>query len=213
METVAFAGRTYSLDESGFLDPPEQWDETFAQGMAQSLGMDGGLEERHWRVIRYLRCKLLEEKTLPHFVTACIDNGLRIHEFRALFPAGYHRGACRIAGISFAATLEMNTSLIYEFTPVVWSRYPVSPNGFLARFEAWDEEFAAIVARDWNLPSLTERHWRVVRFLRDYYGANHTVPVVYETCHATSLSLEELDQLFPGGYHRGACRMAGLPFL
>ena len=213
METVTFAGKTYSLDDSGFLDPPEQWDEDFAEGMARSLGIQGGLEARRWSVIRYLRHKLLEENTLPYFVTACMDNGFRLNEFRALFPTGYHRGACRIAGVSYAATLAMNAALAYELTPMVRARYPVSPVGFLERFEAWDEEFATTVAREWGLQSLSERHWQVVRFLRGYYAAHHTVPVVYETCRATGLSLEELGQLFPGGYRRGACRMAGLPLL
>ena len=32
-------GKQYTLDEQGFLNPPEQWDETFAEGMAQRLGM------------------------------------------------------------------------------------------------------------------------------------------------------------------------------
>jgi len=210
---ATFGGREYSLDAGGFLDPPEQWDEGFAEGMAQSLGIEGGLSGRHWSVIRYLRRKVLEEKTLPYFVVACIENGLRLHEFRALFPTGYHRGACRIAGISYAATLAMNAALADEITPMMRARYPVSPVGFLERFDAWDEEFAAAVAREWKLPALTERHWRVVRYLRNHYAANHAVPVVYETCRATGLSLKEFGQLFPGGYRRGACRMAGLPLL
>ena len=31
--TVSFGGRTYTLDAHGFLDPPEQWDEAFAEGL------------------------------------------------------------------------------------------------------------------------------------------------------------------------------------
>src|SRR5208337_4991281 len=65
MQTIAFAGKTYSLDDNGFLDPPEQWDTRFAEGMAESLGIEGGLSKKHWAVIHYLRRKLLEEKTLP----------------------------------------------------------------------------------------------------------------------------------------------------
>ena len=43
---ATFAGKEYSLDGGGFLDHPGQWDEGFAEGMAQSLGIEGGLSER-----------------------------------------------------------------------------------------------------------------------------------------------------------------------
>ena len=41
--TVEFRGKTYTLDKYGFLDPPEQWDEDFAQGMARMEGIYDGL--------------------------------------------------------------------------------------------------------------------------------------------------------------------------
>jgi len=60
-----------------------------------------GTEEKHWSFIRYLRKKFLEEKTVPVVVLACADNDLRLSEFKLLFPTGYHRGACKIAGINY----------------------------------------------------------------------------------------------------------------
>ena len=59
----------------------------------------------------------------------------------------------------------------------------------------------------------TDRHLQVIGFLRDYYTVNRMIPTVFEACSANDLSLEELRGLFPAGYRRGACRMAGLPFL
>ena len=59
----------------------------------------------------------------------------------------------------------------------------------------------------------TERHLQVVKYLRDYFVVNRLIPPVFETCAANDLTLEELKELFPAGYRRGACRMAGLPFL
>ena len=32
--SVTFGDRTYRLDVHGYLDPPDQWDEAFAEGMA-----------------------------------------------------------------------------------------------------------------------------------------------------------------------------------
>ena len=34
MNSVVFNGKTYRVDDFGFLDPAEQWDEGFADGMA-----------------------------------------------------------------------------------------------------------------------------------------------------------------------------------
>ncbi|MBW2455613.1 MAG: TusE/DsrC/DsvC family sulfur relay protein, partial [Deltaproteobacteria bacterium] len=98
--TVTFAGnRTYSLDAKGFLDPPDQWDDAFSEGMARQESIHGGLTEAHWSFIHYLRGKFLNDKTVPLLVHACADNKLRLGRLKSLFPTGYHRGACRIAGI------------------------------------------------------------------------------------------------------------------
>jgi tRNA 2-thiouridine synthesizing protein E len=35
-------------------------------------------------------------------------------------------------------------------------------------------------------------------------------PSVTETCEVNDLDIEELEQLFPDGYHRGAVKIAGL---
>ena len=54
-QTVTFGDRSYTLDAHGFLDPPEQWDERFAEGMAERLGVHTGLTGEHWSLVRYLR--------------------------------------------------------------------------------------------------------------------------------------------------------------
>ncbi len=60
------------------------------------------------------------------------------------------------------------------------------------------------------MPKLTDRHWQVIRFLRQSHEKNNLVPTVYETCEANKMDLEELERLFPDGYHRGAVKIAGL---
>ncbi len=211
--TVTFAGKTYSLDEHGFLDPPEQWDEDFANGMAEKLGIYGGLTEDHWNFIHYLRRKFLEEETVPVVVLACADNKLRLSDLRFLFPTGYHRGACKIAGINYEFMYTHNYWLTYETSTLPKEEYKMTSQRFLENFEQWDERFAHQIAREWKLPEgLTERHREIIRYLRDYYKDNNNVPTVFETCKANNLDLEELIELFPDGYRRGACRMAGIPF-
>jgi tRNA 2-thiouridine synthesizing protein E len=212
-QTICFKEKVYTLDRHGFLDPAEQWDEEFAEGMAVRLGIYGGLTPQHWVFIKYLRTKFLSEDTVPVVVKACCDNHLKLTELRALFPTGYHRGACKIAGINFAFMCNTNLWLTYETPPPVAAEYAVDELGFLKDVGAWDERYACMVAAQWNMPDgLTAKHWTVIRYLRDYYRTNGTIPTVFAACTANSITLDELGRLFPGGYRRGACRAAGLPF-
>jgi len=213
-QTISFGKKEYQLDRHGFLDPPGQWDEDFAAGMAKKLGIYGGLTEDHWKFIRYLRGKFLDEGTVPVVVIACADNQLRLSRLRDLFPTGYHRGACKIAGINYAFMSDINLWLTYETVPAVEAEHQVDELGFLQDFEQWNERFAHWVVRNWDLPEgLTEQHWKIIRYLRDFYRKTKNIPTVFEVCRANNIGLNELGKLFPKGYHRGACRAAGLPFL
>ncbi len=211
---ISFGGaKAYTLDAHGFLNPPEQWDEAFAEGMARTLGIVGGLTPAHWKFIRYLRKKFVEEKTVPLVVHACADNKLRLSKLAALFPTGYHRGACRIAGINYQFMYEKNYWLTCESYTVLKSEYKVTSLGFLEDFEQWNPRFAQIVASEGDLPgALSEKHMQIIHFLRDFYKKTGNIPTVFATCKANKIDLGRLRTLFPGGYRRGACRMAGLPF-
>lgn len=210
---MTFGQRTYTLDEHGFLFPPDQWDEAFAEGMARLQEIHGGLTEEHWSIIRYLRKKYRDENTVPLLVFACADNHIRLSKLRSLFPTGYHRGACRIAGINFEFIKQDNIWHTYETPPPRSPKYAVTDLGFLEQFDKWDEGFAHQNIAGWKLPhGLTDRHREIIHYLRDYYRENGNIPTVYQTCKANDLDVQELYDLFPEGYRRGACRIAGLPF-
>ena len=212
-QTITVNDQQYSLDSHGFLDPPEQWEENFAEGMARSLGIHEGLTEAHWKFINYIRNKFLIEQTVPVVVTACFDNQLRLTDLRELFPTGYHRGACKIAGLNHALMCDVNLWLSYETLPAIKAEPKVEELGFLKDFDQWNERFAHGVARNWDLPEgLTEDHWKIIHYLRDYYRNAKTIPTIFETCKSNQISLDRFGELFPRGYRRGACRAAGLPF-
>lgn len=213
MSTVAFEGKEYEMDVYGFLDPPEQWDHGFAEGMAAMVGIYNGLSERHWQLIHYLRKKFLEEETVPVLVLACADNGMRLTELRSLFPTGYHRGACKIAGINYQFMWDTNHWLTYETAPPLRPRYELDPLGHLADLDQWDEDFVRLALTQGDPQATpTDRHFQVIRYLRDSYVVNRALPTIFETCSVNDLSLEELRELFPAGYRRGACLASGLPF-
>ena len=212
MQSVAFGTRVYQLDDRGFLDPSDQWDSTFAESMAKNLGIREGLSEEHWKIINYVRGKFLQEETVPVLVTACADNNVRLHEFRALFPTGYHRGACKIAGVNYGFMYEHNYWLTYETAPPAEPRYELDPLGFLADSERWDEDFASMAAHK-SKTTLTDRHWQIIHYLRSFHLENTKIPGMLEMCQTNDLSMEEFWELFPDGYRRGACLFAGLPFI
>lgn len=206
-------GKTYVLDEYGFLDPPEQWDEEFAEGMAPLQGIYDGLTKEHWDLLLYIRRKVSEEEGLPLLVVACADIGIRLNKLKALFPTGYFRGACRLAGLSYRSLCQSNIWHTYETAPPLMAEYEVTPQGFLKDFTQWNERFAHLVSEESHLrDGLTAKHWEVIRFLRNYYAAMRNIPTIHEVCAAHHVDLEEFTELFPEGYRRGACRIAGLPF-
>ena len=89
--------------------------------------------------------------------------------------------------------------------------YRIDARGFLVDPSEWDEEFAQRRADDLKMRgALSERHWELIRYLRERHAESGAVPTVFETCEAHGIELDVLESLFPDGYHRGAVRLAGL---
>ena len=87
----------------------------------------------------------------------------------------------------------------------------VDVRGFLVDPSNWDEQYASCKAYEMGAAdSLTDKHWKVIYFLRDTFKKSGIVPTVYETSEANHLEIEDLEKLFPQGYHRGAVKIAGL---
>jgi tRNA 2-thiouridine synthesizing protein E len=138
---------------------------------------------------------------------------MRLNEFRTLFPTGYHRGACKIAGINYEFMYKHNMWLTFETSPVLKNQYRMTPLGFLEDYNTWDKRFASLLASKCDLPEgLTQRHWAIIEYLREYFKKNRNIPTLHETCKENDLTISEIGELFPEGYRRGACRIAGLPF-
>jgi TusE/DsrC/DsvC family sulfur relay protein len=83
--------------------------------------------------------------------------------------------------------------------------------GFVVHPESWSERLAERLARDDGMRELGEIHWRVIRFLREYYFANGKGPLNSELKKGTGLTLTEIEASFPKGIRQGARRLAGLP--
>ena len=215
----SYKDTTYEVDEQGFLLDAKFWDVNFAEGMARECGLQN-LTGEHWDVINHLREVYANWGTCPTIFALCKANGLRPREMKQLFPAGYHRGLCRIAGVHYrvhrlpadahreaaAADLEAMSGD---------KHYLVDVRGFLVDPESWDRHYAMHRALEMRIPQgqLTDRHWRVIDYLRGVCTRENRIPTIYETCEACGLDFDELETLFPDGYHRGAVKIAGLRFV
>ena len=87
----------------------------------------------------------------------------------------------------------------------------VDEDGFMEEPEKWNEEVAKALASTEGVTELTEDHWKVVNYLRDYYLKFGVAPMIRKICKESKYSLKQIYELFPSGPAKGACKVAGLP--
>jgi tRNA 2-thiouridine synthesizing protein E len=87
----------------------------------------------------------------------------------------------------------------------------VDEDGFIENPDEWNEEVAAALGKSEGVDELTDEHWKVVNFLRDYYLKFGVAPMIRKLCKQTGFPLKKIYELFPSGPAKGACKIAGLP--
>ena len=87
----------------------------------------------------------------------------------------------------------------------------VDEDGFIQDPKAWDQAVARDLALTESVKELTEAHWKVVNYLRDYYLKYNMAPMIRKLCKETGFQLKDIYDLFPSGPAKGACKVAGLP--
>jgi tRNA 2-thiouridine synthesizing protein E len=86
----------------------------------------------------------------------------------------------------------------------------VDEDGFMAQPDQWTEDVAKALAASEGVADMTDEHWRLVRYLRDYYTKNGVAPMVRKVCKDMKMDNKQLYVLFPSGPAKGACKVAGL---
>jgi TusE/DsrC/DsvC family sulfur relay protein len=87
----------------------------------------------------------------------------------------------------------------------------VDAEGFLTDPEQWNEQIAQAIAAENGVTELTERHWLVVRFMRERYLANGSAPSIRSLGKESGVPVNELYQLFPKGPAKLAAKIGGIP--
>jgi len=88
----------------------------------------------------------------------------------------------------------------------------VNDEGFLINPEEWDKDVAETLAKqEEGIENLTDEHWAVINYIRNYFLEKNLAPMVRKICQTTGFQLKYIYELFPSGPAKGACKVAGLP--
>ena len=87
----------------------------------------------------------------------------------------------------------------------------IDEDGFIQEPDKWNKEVAEALAKTEGVDELTEAHWKLVNYLREYYLQFGVAPMIRKLCKDTGFKLNQIYELFPSGPAKGACKVAGLP--
>jgi dissimilatory sulfite reductase related protein len=87
----------------------------------------------------------------------------------------------------------------------------VDAEGFMTHVDQWNEQIAEEIAHLSGIPELTERHWLVVRFMRERFLATGTAPTIRSLGKESGVPIKELYELFPKGPAKLAAKIGGIP--
>jgi tRNA 2-thiouridine synthesizing protein E len=86
----------------------------------------------------------------------------------------------------------------------------VNTEGYLTDFSQWSKEVAQAIATEEEVGELNDEHWKVLKYLQDYFGENGTMPSIRKLKKAGIVDTKTLYSLFPGGPLKKSSKIAGL---
>jgi dissimilatory sulfite reductase related protein len=93
----------------------------------------------------------------------------------------------------------------------------VDEDGYLLNLDDWTKDLAGELAKQDGM-ELTDAHWEVITFLRDYYKQYQIAPMIKILVKEIGKAMgpekgntKYLYELYPGGPAKQACKYAGLP--
>ena len=90
---------------------------------------------------------------------------------------------------------------------------PIDAEGYLIDPSTWTEEFAEATARG-EVIALTDEHWKVIRFMREWLDDHGVAPDARHVMKFLAGDREagraRIFELFPYGYVKQACKIAGM---
>lgn len=99
MPTVEHQGKTFPVNEEGFLADESLWGPEWVDHVRLLEDIDE-LTEDHWELINMLRDYYQEHGIAPMVRILSQVTGFKMKYIYELFPSGPGKGACKMAGLS-----------------------------------------------------------------------------------------------------------------
>lgn len=87
----------------------------------------------------------------------------------------------------------------------------VDDEGFMTDPSEWTEDLAEILAKNIGIDTLSDDHWKVIRFLREDHEAQGETPGLRRITTEIGVSTKDLFGLFPKKPGKKMAYVAGLP--
>jgi tRNA 2-thiouridine synthesizing protein E len=98
MATVDFQGKSFTVDEDGFIDSFDNWCEEWVQYVKSAEGIDE-LNDEHRKVLDVLQDYYKKNGIAPMVRVLSKVTGFKLKHIYELFPSGPGKGACKMAGL------------------------------------------------------------------------------------------------------------------
>ena len=98
MPTVEYGGKSFTVDEDGFIDSFENWNEEWVQLVKEAEGIDE-LTDEHWKTVHVLQDYYKKNGIAPMVRILSKVTGFKLKHIYELFPSGPGKGACKMAGL------------------------------------------------------------------------------------------------------------------
>ena len=86
----------------------------------------------------------------------------------------------------------------------------IDAEGFMTEFDQWSEDIGVFLAEQIGV-ELSERHWEVIRFVREDYKAQGETPTLRRVSTVGGVPTKELFQLFPKKPAKKMSYVSGVP--
>lgn len=224
----------FKVLSDGRLANLDDWCEEYARELAYRDGLELGAD--HWEVIHAMRdyyhafnISPVKKLLLRNLASRTNSDRFSVEYLGSLFPNGVLMQGSKLAGVPVPYLDVELERKVYQATtaaPVAHfthsfefngERYEVTPSGNLLDTHRWNAQVAEFMAQQEGI-ELTEAHWGVLNFLREFYFTYGVSPMVKilmkymaEDLGPEQASRDYLYTLFPKGPSRQGSRIAGLP--
>jgi tRNA 2-thiouridine synthesizing protein E len=98
MPTKEKNGKSYEVDDEGFLSDRDAWDDDWVALIMEEEEIEE-MTDDHWTTLRLLRAYQAERGLPPRVRDMTSVTGFKMKYIYEMFPSGPGKGACKMAGL------------------------------------------------------------------------------------------------------------------